>query len=100
MHVNTNRLQRQVALKIPAGFEEFFNFGFQLKDNPNSTLEQIDDFEAGVIKMKLQETLGWLLAWLRGVYYYRRDDFVAAFQHYEAAFELAKYSAGACQYTW
>lgn len=98
VHVNTDRLQRQVALKTPAGFVALFNFGFQIKDNPNSTLEQIDEFEAEVIKMKLQDTLGWLLAWLRGAYYYRRDDYVAAFQHYDAAFELAKYSAGACQY--
>jgi hypothetical protein len=98
VHSNIDTLQRQAAFKAPMGFRELLDIGFQIKQESTATLEQIDEFERVLVKRGLQDALCWLPPWLRGVYHYRRDDYATAFQHYETAFELAKYRAGSFQY--
>ena len=95
---NTDRLRRQATFMPPTGFQEMLFSGFDIKGQSETTLEQIDEFEQRLANWKLQDTLCWLPPWLRGVYHYRREDFAAAFPHYEGAFEQAKYRAGGYQY--
>lgn len=98
VHANTDRLRRQANFTPPTGFQEMLFSGFDIKGQSETTLEQIDEFEQRLANWKLQDTLCWLPPWLRGVYHYRREDFAAAFPHYEVAFEQAKYRAGGHQY--
>lgn len=98
VYANTDRLRRLAAFTPPTGFQEMLFSGFDIKGHSETSLEQIDEFEQQLAKLELQNTLCWLPPWLRGVYYYRREDFAAAFPYYEVAFEQAKYKAGSYQY--
>lgn len=98
VHANTERFIQQTNFLPPVGFPEMLSIGFDLKNQSETTLEQINEFEVCLANNNLQETLCWLPPWLRGVYHYRLKDFAAAFPHYEDAFERAKYRAGENQY--
>lgn len=99
VHANLDCLRRVDANTVPQGFSELLFTGRDLRRSPDTTLAQIDEFERRVHAAGLQEALCWLPPWLRGAYYYRRDDFASAFGHYKSAFRLAKYRAGSYQYT-
>ncbi len=44
------------------------------------------------------ERVPWVLHWLRAVVYYNSDHFNEAAEHYVAAFQFGRYSAGDHQY--
>mgnify|MGYP003575943853 CR=1 FL=1 len=98
VHSVVDRIERQAKFKMPERFDELLFAGIDLRKEPGTTLQDIDNFEQHLRDAGLQETLCWLPPWLRGVFYYRKEDFATAFQHYEAAFDLAKYRAGNMQY--
>ncbi len=93
-----DRIQRQSAFFPPRWFGELLHFGFDLKNNSATRLEQIDEYAAQVAAYGLDEQLCWMAPWLRGVYHYRKEEFEAAMPHFQAAFENAKYRAGKNQY--
>lgn len=99
VHANLDCLRRLDANAVPQGFAELLFTGRDLRRSPDTTMARIDEFERLVHAAGLQEALCWLAPWLRGAYYYRREDFAAAFSHYKSAFHLAKYRAGSYQYT-
>lgn len=96
---NVDRWRRQQAIGVPQGFAELLFAGADMRRLPGTTLAQIDEFEQRIQVAGLQEAMCWMPPWLRGAFYYRREDFVTAFGHYETAFNLAKYRAGRYQYT-
>jgi len=98
VHFHADRLSRWQKFTPPPGLYKLVDIGMNLKSEPDITLAQIDAFEEQVVESKLEDTLCWFPPWLRGVYNYRREDFAAAFPHYETAFERAKYRAGQHQY--
>ncbi len=95
---NLDCLKRHEAITIPEGFARLLFEGIDLRRNPDTTLPQVDEFEAGARAQGVHDALCWLFPWLRGVVHYRKDDFTTAFAHYSTAFELAKYRAGRNQY--
>jgi hypothetical protein len=98
VHANVDRMMRQRAFAPPEGFAVLLAEGLQLRRNARITMDEIDAFEQSLVQMGLQEVLSWFVPWLRGIYYYRREQFEAAYPYYETAFELAKYKAGRLQY--
>lgn len=91
-------LARQSGFNMPECFAELLFAGMDLRKQSGTTLQEIDHFEQCLRDAGLQETLCWLPPWLRGVFYYRKEDFATAFQYYETAFDQAKYRAGEMQY--
>lgn len=98
VHANVDRITRQTAFAPPEGFAELLAEGFRLRCKATTGLDEIDAFEQSLVQIGLQKVLCWLVPWLRGIYYYRREEFEAAYPYYETAFELAKYKAGRLQY--
>lgn len=90
--------QRKVPLNPPEGFVDMVVQGFSLKRDPNTQWQQIDEYAKRIAAYGLEEHLCWMEPWLRAVYHYRREDFTSAMEHYQIAFEHAKYRAGQHQY--
>jgi hypothetical protein len=94
----TERIRHIASLAAPPDFARLLYRGFAIREDRASTLADIDTFVSEVGQAGLTDALAWLIPWLRGAWYYRQDDFPTAFRHYETAFGLAKYAAGANQY--
>jgi hypothetical protein len=83
----------------PQGFAQMLQQGFLLKRDEATRLEQIDEYAAQVTAFGLDEHLCWMEPWLRAVYHYRREEFEAAMEYFQKAFDYAKYRAGKNQYS-
>lgn len=71
--------------------------GFDLKNS--STLQSdADDFKENLRTSGLADQLCWLASWVDAARTYRAEDFSAAMDLFEQAFEQAKYRAGKSQY--
>lgn len=90
--------QRKMAFSPPEGFAEMVGLGFKLKRDSCTQLAQINEYAAQVSAYGLEEHLCWMEPWLRAVYHYRKEDFKTAMNHYQTAFDNAKYRAGKQQY--
>lgn len=84
--------------KIPDGFAQWLHAGLDLKSNPACSDDDIDRYEYELHDRNLSSCLGWLASWLRAVARYRAEDYRAAFDYIEEAFQCAKYRAGKHQY--
>lgn len=98
VYLNIDNADRRIDFCMSSVFKQLLDIGFQIKKKSDMTLEQISDFDSLVVKEGQQDALCWFLPWLRGIYHYRKQDYLTAYQHYEAAFELGKYKAGSLQY--
>ncbi|KRW58566.1 hypothetical protein [Pseudomonas sp. TTU2014-080ASC] len=96
--LNLDLLERQSAFVIPDEFAGLLYRGFDLKKDPTTQMEQIDEYASAVAAHGFGEQLCWMEPWLRGVCHYRREEFEAAMPYLEQAFENAKYRAGKSQY--
>lgn len=83
---------------IPSGFAQRLGEGFELKQNPECSDEDIDRYLQELQQDGLTSHLNWMERWLRAVVRYRNGDYESAFYHMEYAFEQAKYRAGRNQY--
>jgi len=90
--------RRKMSFAPPQGFAQMLQQGFLLKRDEATRLEQIDEYAAQVTAYGLDEHLCWMEPWLRAVYHYRREEFEAAMEHFQKAFDNAKYRAGKNQY--
>ncbi|MBA1245823.1 hypothetical protein [Pseudomonas japonica] len=82
----------------PAQFDEYMEKALQTKDNPKTTLADVDRLSERMHKANVAERLPWMLHWIRGVVLYRAADYKGAAPHYVKAFKDARYSAGSKQY--
>jgi hypothetical protein len=98
VHANVDQLTRQDTIRVPPGFPDLLGEGLRLRQTSTITMQEIAEFEQALIAAGLHSVLCWLPPWLRGIYHYRRNEFDAAYPHYDTAFDLAKYRAGRFQY--
>ncbi|TLG88289.1 hypothetical protein FEM54_27010 [Pseudomonas edaphica] len=91
--------QRKLLLNAPQGFADMLEQGFALKRDSGTQWSQIDEYAEQVEACEMQEHLCWMEPWLRAVYHYRQEDFKAAMDFYQAAFDNAKYRCGRLQYS-
>lgn len=90
--------ERTLLLSPPEGFFDMLNQGFTLKHDPCTRWSTIEEYAERINSLGLENHLCWIAPWLRAVYHYRKGEFVAALDHYQVAFEYAKYRAGKYQY--
>ncbi|MCW2293112.1 hypothetical protein M2262_003162 [Pseudomonas sp. BIGb0408] len=86
------------VLDKPAGFDELMAEASAMRKAGSTTLADVDAFEQRMTKADLAKRAPWMFHWLRAVVLYRADEFDAAVEHYTAAFQLGRYSAGDYQY--
>lgn len=91
-------LERQRSLTIPNNFPEFLHRGLTLKDNFQSTEEAIEKFETELKQSGIDIFLPWILDWIYGTFYYRKEQYEIAYPFFKKAFEAARYCAGKNQY--
>jgi hypothetical protein len=80
------------------GFSEFLKRGLNLKEDPNTTLDDVSQFEKALDVSNVANQLVWLVPWLRAVCCYRANQFEKAWPFSKTAFMLGKYRAGGNQY--
>jgi hypothetical protein len=75
-------------------FLDFLNRGHRLKKDLGTKLEDVTQFEKELNASSVAGQLTWLIPWLRGVCYYRANQFEKAWPYSKEAFTLGKYRAG------
>lgn len=83
--------------ELPEGFAEAVAEGMSLHANPSCSAEDVSGYVDVLRRNKLEAHLPWIGPWLHAAVCYRRQDYEAAFDQVEDAFEQAKYCAGASQ---
>jgi tetratricopeptide (TPR) repeat protein len=86
------------VLDKPDGFDELMAEANAMRRRGRATLSAIDELEVRMSKTGVAERVPWVLHWLRAVVHYNADQFDKAAEHYTAAFQLGRYSAGDHQY--
>ncbi|WP_394244992.1 hypothetical protein [Halopseudomonas laoshanensis] len=89
---------RKKQFQPPDCFFQMLGLGFELKRDGLVQWEQIESYAADIENHSLGDHLGWLVAWIRAAYFYRREEYATAMPHYQQAFDLGKYRAGKSQY--
>jgi hypothetical protein len=82
----------------PERFVRMLGKGLHLKKSPDTDWGQIEQYESDLQSSEVQDSLCWMVPWLKAAYHYRNSEYETAFEHYERAFKMAKYSAGKHQY--
>lgn len=82
---------------VPEGFAVALADGMSLHSNPSCSAEDVDGYVDALRRSKLEAHLPWIGSWLHATVCYRHQDYEAAFDQIEDAFERAKYCAGASQ---
>ena len=72
--------------------------GLDLKNNNNTSQDDIALYEVNLKQSNLELILPWMLPWIKGAYHYRREEYQLAFPFFKEAFNSAKYCAGKNQY--
>lgn len=98
VHSVLDFINSQCDLKHPRFFAEALFKGFDLIKNSETTLQEIDIYEAEIREKEVFFCLEWMVHWNRALLHYRNQQDAEAFKHITDAFKLAKYSAGSNQY--
>jgi tetratricopeptide (TPR) repeat protein len=86
------------VLDKPDGLDELMAEASAMRKTGSTTLANIDALEDRMTKAGVADRVPWVLHWLRAVVLYNADQFDEAAEHYTAAFQLGRYSAGDSQY--
>ena len=62
------------------------------KGRPNS--QEISNYEQRINDAGVEQSLRWLIEWVKACYCYREGEFERAHSHYVTAFQCGKYAAG------
>ncbi|GGX23158.1 hypothetical protein [Undibacterium macrobrachii] len=92
------RVQRPELHDLPVNFPEILSEGLDLKNRPNTSVEEIESFENALSNSGIEPLLPWILPWIKGTFHYRRQEYDLAFPFLTDAFDSAKYCAGGQQY--
>ena len=84
--------------EIPENFPKLLLNGLDLKNNNNTSQDDIALYEVNLKQSNLELILPWMLPWIKGAYHYRREEYQLAFPFFKEAFNSAKYCAGKNQY--
>jgi len=91
-------INRQNSLPFPENFPDFLFKGLELKDAPQVSEKQIEQFGIELKHGQVDIYLPWILDWIYGAFYYRKKQYEIAYPFLKNAFEAAKYCAGKNQY--
>lgn len=72
--------------------------GFEFKNDPHLTEESIEKYREELEASGAHVYLPWILDWIYGAFYYRKEQYEIAYQYFKNAFESARYCAGKSQY--
>lgn len=86
------------VLDKPSGFDELMEEASAMRRCGTTTQSAIDELEVRMKNAGVAERVPWVLHWLRAVVHYNSDHFNEAAEHYVAAFQFGRYSAGDHQY--
>lgn len=81
-------------VNVPEGFSLLMPIALTMINDNNITSKDIDDFSNSLQAYNLDKQLPWVTDWLYGGYYYKKDDFEKAHQHFQKSFQYGKYRAG------
>lgn len=93
-----NSISAQSSFDSPHEFFTLFDEGRSLRQQSNILQEQVEAYSQKLEDSKFNDTLTWLLEWVKATKLYREENYEAAHKHYEKAFLLGKYLAGESQY--
>lgn len=82
----------------PEGFFEGLMEGDRLRKSRDLAISAIDRYEEMLVDRRIDYLLPWVPSRLRFVYFYRKNEFEAAFEWIAKTYEAAKYRAGGAQY--
>ena len=83
---------------VTEAFRQLLLRGLDLKNNPATKTSDSEEFKQDLRSHDLEDQLSWLASWIDAAIAYRSEDYSAAMDLFEQAFEQAKYRAGKAQY--
>lgn len=83
---------------VTEDFKQLLVRGLDIKNNQATNTSDSEEFKQDLHSHDLEDQLSWLASWIDATIAYRSEDYSAAMDLFEQAFEQAKYRAGKAQY--
>ncbi|ERS82107.1 hypothetical protein Q667_06110 [Marinobacter sp. C1S70] len=83
---------------VTEDFKQLLLRGLDIKNNPATNTSDSEELKQDLHSHDLEDQLSWLASWIDAAIAYRSEDYSAAMDLFEQAFEQAKYRAGRAQY--